>query len=52
MVYATNGAGVEPLSGQTIRDTAQEILSNCGGGKGSFGTNNCGSCHVTVNYRS
>ena len=26
MVYATDGAGAQPLSGETIRETAQDIL--------------------------
>ena len=52
MIYATNGAGPQSLSGQGILDTAQSILDDCTGYKGSFGTNNCESCHVTVNYRS
>ncbi|KAA1470657.1 hypothetical protein DENSPDRAFT_879875 [Dentipellis sp. KUC8613] len=53
MIYATNNAGPQPISGQRIIDTANTILSNCDG-CGSYGTNNagCPSCHVTLNYRS
>ncbi|KAA1470662.1 hypothetical protein DENSPDRAFT_879879 [Dentipellis sp. KUC8613] len=53
MIYATNGAGAQPVSGQTIINTANTILSNCNP-CGSYGTNNagCSSCHVTLNYRS
>ncbi|KAM0804888.1 hypothetical protein BDR22DRAFT_799664, partial [Usnea florida] len=51
MIYATNGAGLQALSGQTIYDTAQSILSKCSGYEGSLGMDNCKSCHVTVNYR-
>ncbi|KAL5373722.1 hypothetical protein PMIN06_010863 [Paraphaeosphaeria minitans] len=56
IIYATNGAGAQPVSGQTIVDTATSILTDCGGivhlSEGSYGTGNCESCHVTVNYRS
>ncbi|CDO70454.1 hypothetical protein BN946_scf184496.g3 [Trametes cinnabarina] len=54
MIYATNGAGAQEVSGQTIIDTANTILENCSGVCGSYGTNNvgCSSCHVTLNYRS
>ncbi|KAH9894827.1 hypothetical protein C8Q73DRAFT_645877 [Cubamyces lactineus] len=54
MIYATNGAGDQPVSGQTIIDTANTILDTCSNGCGSYGTNNvgCSSCHVTLNYRS
>ncbi|EYE99782.1 uncharacterized protein EURHEDRAFT_373693 [Aspergillus ruber CBS 135680] len=50
--YATNGSGDQDLSGQRIRDVAQNILDNCSDGHGSYGTGNCEKCHVTVNYRS
>ncbi|TFK54725.1 hypothetical protein OE88DRAFT_1642070 [Heliocybe sulcata] len=53
IIYATNGAGPQPVSGQLIYDTANTILNNCGNHCGSYGTNNnCPSCHVTLNYRS
>ncbi|KII83344.1 hypothetical protein PLICRDRAFT_32926 [Plicaturopsis crispa FD-325 SS-3] len=54
MIYATNGAGAQPVSGQVIINTANTILSACGDSCGSYGTNNngCSSCHVTLNYRS
>ncbi|KAF2966576.1 hypothetical protein GQX73_g7030 [Xylaria multiplex] len=52
VIYATNGAGPQPVSGQTILDTANAILDQCSSRHGSYGTNNCESCHVTVNYRS
>ncbi|KAF9818975.1 hypothetical protein IEO21_02389 [Rhodonia placenta] len=54
MIYATNGAGAQPVSGQTIIDTADTILSSCSDTCGSYGTNNngCSACHVTLNYRS
>ncbi|TFY51700.1 hypothetical protein EVG20_g10875 [Dentipellis fragilis] len=53
MIYATNGAGAQPVSGQTIINTANNILNVCNP-CGSYGTNNggCSSCHVTLNYRS
>ncbi|GAW17488.1 hypothetical protein ANO14919_069450 [Xylariales sp. No.14919] len=52
IIYATNGAGAQPVSGQVILDTANNILSQCSSHHGSYGTNNnCASCHVTVNYR-
>ncbi|RDW93603.1 uncharacterized protein DSM5745_00925 [Aspergillus mulundensis] len=51
MIYATNDAGEQPVSGQVLYDTAKSILDTCGHHKGSYGTNNCDSCHVTVNYR-
>lgn len=52
MVYATNGSGEEPISGQTLKTITTNILQQCGHHKGSFGTGNCNKCHVTVNYRS
>ncbi|KAJ8473491.1 hypothetical protein ONZ51_g7839 [Trametes cubensis] len=54
VIYATNGAGDQPVSGQTIIDTANTILDTCTYGCGSYGTNNvgCSSCHVTLNYRA
>ncbi|KAI0328407.1 hypothetical protein GY45DRAFT_1010505 [Cubamyces sp. BRFM 1775] len=54
MIYATNGAGQQSVSGQTIIDTANTILDTCTYGCGSYGTNNpgCSSCHVTLNYRA
>ncbi|RWA07876.1 hypothetical protein EKO27_g7228 [Xylaria grammica] len=53
IIYATNGAGAQPVSGQVILDTANNILNQCSSHHGSYGTNNnCASCHVTVNYRS
>ncbi|CDM29947.1 hypothetical protein DTO013E5_8341 [Penicillium roqueforti] len=52
LVYATNGSGDQPVSGQKIHDVAQAIVDNCDMQHGSFGTENCNSCHVTVNYRS
>ncbi|KAF9818972.1 hypothetical protein IEO21_02386 [Rhodonia placenta] len=56
MIYATNGAGPQPVSGQTIINTANEILITCSVQScGSIGTsynNACPSCHVTLNYRS
>ncbi|TFY62380.1 hypothetical protein EVG20_g6728 [Dentipellis fragilis] len=53
MIYATNNAGPQPISGQIIIDAANTILANCNG-CGSYGTNDagCPSCHVTLNYRS
>ncbi|KAL4995081.1 hypothetical protein BDV10DRAFT_137959 [Aspergillus recurvatus] len=51
VVYATNGSGEQRLSGQKIYDTARTILDTCGHHKGSYGTNNCDECHVTINYR-
>ncbi|KAF9809967.1 hypothetical protein IEO21_07197 [Rhodonia placenta] len=53
MVYNTNGAGSYPVSGQTIIDTANTILSTCSKACGSYSTNNdCATCHVTLNYRA
>ncbi|TFK46810.1 hypothetical protein OE88DRAFT_1637690 [Heliocybe sulcata] len=52
IIYATNGEGAQPISGSTIHSTASAIISNCGHHCGSYGTNNCPNCHVTVNYRS
>ncbi|KAI9059200.1 hypothetical protein FKP32DRAFT_1580372 [Trametes sanguinea] len=52
MIYATNGAGDQPVSGAVIIDTARSILDGCSNICGSFGTNNCASCHVTLNYRA
>ncbi|KAJ5799064.1 uncharacterized protein N7518_001132 [Penicillium psychrosexuale] len=52
LVYATNGSGDQPVSGQTIHDVAQSILDGCAKKHGSYGTGNCDACHVTVNYRS
>ncbi|KAI0014099.1 hypothetical protein F4779DRAFT_560716 [Xylariaceae sp. FL0662B] len=52
IIYATNGAGAQPVSGATIYSTAMNILNQCSARHGSYGTNNCASCHVTVNYRS
>ncbi|KAH9891310.1 hypothetical protein C8Q73DRAFT_747268 [Cubamyces lactineus] len=54
MIYATNGAGAQPVSGQVIINTANTILGTCSHACGSYGTNNggCSSCHVTLNYRS
>ncbi|KAL1301834.1 hypothetical protein AAFC00_006019 [Neodothiora populina] len=52
LVYATNGSGPQPVSGQTVHDIASNILAQCGHHKGSFGTGKCDACHVTVNYRS
>ena len=54
VIYATNGAGDQPVSGQTSIDTANTILDTCTYGCGSYGTNNvgCSSCHVTLNYRA
>ncbi|KAI0644492.1 hypothetical protein C8Q79DRAFT_1011533 [Trametes meyenii] len=54
MIYATNGAGEQAVSGQLIIDAANTILENCDKSCGSFGTNNagCSSCHVTLNYRA
>ncbi|KAK4691850.1 hypothetical protein P7C71_g5245, partial [Lecanoromycetidae sp. Uapishka_2] len=40
MVYATNGARAQTISGQIIYDIAQNILNDCGHYRGSFGTNN------------
>ncbi|KAI4677321.1 uncharacterized protein J4E88_007129 [Alternaria novae-zelandiae] len=52
--YATNDkASVShPVSGQKIKDVATRILNECGHHKGSFGTDNCDGCHVTVNYKA
>ncbi|KAI1121502.1 hypothetical protein F5Y10DRAFT_288409 [Nemania abortiva] len=52
IIYATNGAGPQPVSGQVLINTANAILDECSNLHGSYGTNNCESCHVTVNYRS
>ncbi|KAI1145051.1 hypothetical protein F4825DRAFT_457905 [Nemania diffusa] len=52
IIYATNNAGPQPISGQVLIDTANDILDECSSLHGSYGTNNCASCHVTVNYRS
>lgn len=53
VVYNTNGAGSYPVSGQTIIDTANTILSTCSKACGSYSTNNdCATCHVTLNYRA
>jgi len=50
--YATNDGNVaHPVSGQKIKDVASSIVANCGHHKGSYGTENCDGCHVTVNYR-
>lgn len=54
--YATNGSGEQLVSGQTILDTINAIFEDCGTfygtWVGSFGTNNCDACNVTVNYRA
>ncbi|KAL2852857.1 hypothetical protein BJY01DRAFT_244438 [Aspergillus pseudoustus] len=52
MIYATNGSGRRPVRGQIIYDIANAILNSCREHKGRLGTNNCDSCHVTVNYRT
>ncbi|KAL2782679.1 hypothetical protein BJX66DRAFT_320134 [Aspergillus keveii] len=52
LIYATNDSGDQTIGGQLLRDTAEAILDTCGHHKGSFGTNNCDECHVTMNYRS
>ncbi|RJE19783.1 hypothetical protein PHISCL_07881 [Aspergillus sclerotialis] len=50
--YATNGGSDSEVSGQEIRDVAQNIIDNCHDSHGSYGIDNCDECHVTVNYRS
>ncbi|TFK54727.1 hypothetical protein OE88DRAFT_1598187, partial [Heliocybe sulcata] len=52
ILYATNGDGPQPVSGQVIYDTANVILNNCDIRCGSYETGNCEKCHVTINYRS
>ncbi|OSC99404.1 hypothetical protein PYCCODRAFT_842578 [Trametes coccinea BRFM310] len=52
VIYATNGAGEQPVSGAVIIDTTRSILNACSNICGSFGTNNCPTCHVTLNFRS
>ncbi|KAI9059220.1 hypothetical protein FKP32DRAFT_1580284, partial [Trametes sanguinea] len=54
MIYDTGGAGQNPVSGQTIINTAKAILQECGQTCGSYGTNNdgCTTCHVTIDYRA
>ncbi|TFK54726.1 hypothetical protein OE88DRAFT_950256 [Heliocybe sulcata] len=51
IIYATNGAGPQPVSGQVIYDTANTILNDCQHSCGSYGTGNCDKCHVTLNFR-
>lgn len=51
MEYRTNDAGDQDLDGDTIRKTAEKILDSCEGNNGSYGTDNCDECHVTINYR-
>lgn len=48
--YRTDGAGDWEISGQTIKDVASQLLADCEG-HGSYGTGNCPTCHVTMNYR-
>ena len=48
--YATNGSGAQAVSGSLIKSTIAAIRSSCPC-VGSYGTNNCVQCHVTVNYR-
>ncbi|KAJ5799063.1 uncharacterized protein N7518_001131 [Penicillium psychrosexuale] len=50
--YATNGSGDQPISGQDIVNTMTTIMDSCDLRIGSFGTGNCDSCHVTINYRA
>ncbi|TFY57730.1 hypothetical protein EVG20_g8426 [Dentipellis fragilis] len=45
LTYETDGAGAEPLSGQIIIDTANQILDDCQP-CGSYGTNNAGLEHA------
>ncbi|KAJ3009764.1 hypothetical protein NUW54_g2681 [Trametes sanguinea] len=54
VIYDTGGAGQNPVSGQTIINTAKAILQECGQTCGSYGTNNdgCTTCHVTIDYRA
>ncbi|KAF2724494.1 hypothetical protein K431DRAFT_291589 [Polychaeton citri CBS 116435] len=55
LIYSTNRAGEQPVSGQVIYDNIQTVLNNCATVYpyyvGSYGTGNCPKCHVTVNYR-
>ncbi|KAL4875870.1 hypothetical protein BJY04DRAFT_223615 [Aspergillus karnatakaensis] len=52
MIYATNGSGDQTVSGQTLQNTAKSIMDTCANHKGSFGTENCHACHVTITYRA
>ncbi|EYE99783.1 uncharacterized protein EURHEDRAFT_407782 [Aspergillus ruber CBS 135680] len=49
--YATNGSGDQPIKGQDIINTMNNIQQNCNSNVGSYGTGNCEKCHVTINYR-
>lgn len=50
--YRTGHAGDHPLLGKVIYDTINAILDKCKEHHGSFGTGNCDTCGVTVNYRN
>ncbi|KAH9851376.1 hypothetical protein C2E23DRAFT_780807 [Lenzites betulinus] len=50
----SDGKGAQPISGQRIIDTANNIMTQCSRMCGSFGTDNagCDTCHITLNYRA
>ncbi|KAL8731340.1 MAG: hypothetical protein Q9181_004337 [Wetmoreana brouardii] len=51
--YSTDDGGPAPVIGEVIHETAWQLYYNyCAKERhGSFGTDNCDGCHVTVNYR-
>lgn len=49
--YRTDGRDSQKISGQIIRNVAKRIMEGCLCGRGSLGTGNCETCHVTMNFR-